>query len=348
MNYKPTIIIGAGLSGLTIASQLDEHDFFILEARDRIGGRVHTVSLGEKTIDMGAAWIHGSVNNPLNPFLKYDEMIPVSDKNPWMHPETSQIQNMCLTEDTWRQIANEIANMKDKTVGEACAEIAGKYNTEMSCFQYMLEVWYGCSISSMPSSFLQNIEYNDSLFGDYAGSHYLFKKGTGSLITSIVEGAKQDLKDKIIFEQVVTYILYDRPGKPIEIRTRDNNVYYCDKLCITVPPGPLKDIKFCPPLSASRKCALSKIKMGSYKKIQLTFDSVFWNNDAAMILTQSSSFTPYILWNNYGRTKGLAMLEAICPANVGWQLSGKSDEIIADAVLEHMHNYYPQMPDPVA
>lgn len=348
MNYKPTIIIGAGLSGLTIASHLEEHDFFILEARDRIGGRVHTVSLGEKTIDMGAAWIHGSVNNPLNPFLNYDEMIPVSDRNPWIHPDTSKIQNMCLTEETWRQIANEIANMKDKTIGEACAKIAGKYNTALLCFQYMLEVWYGSSISSMPTSFLQNIECNDSLFGDYAGSHYLFKKGTGSIITSIVEGSKQDLKDKIIFEQVITDILHDTPGKPIEIRTSNNNIYYCDKLCITVPPGPLKDIKFCPPLSASRKCALSKIKMGSYKKIQLTFDSVFWNNDTAMILTQSSSFTPYILWNNYGFNKGLAILEAICPANVGWQLSGQSDKIIADAVLEHMRGMYPQMPDPVA
>ena len=37
----PVIIIGAGVSGLTVASGLS-NDFLILEARDRIGGRVYT------------------------------------------------------------------------------------------------------------------------------------------------------------------------------------------------------------------------------------------------------------------------------------------------------------------
>ena len=39
------IIIGAGLTGLTLAKNLQEQDksFIILEARDRIGGRIHMV-----------------------------------------------------------------------------------------------------------------------------------------------------------------------------------------------------------------------------------------------------------------------------------------------------------------
>ena len=37
-----TIIIGAGISGLTIASGMKHDNFLILEARDRIGGRVYT------------------------------------------------------------------------------------------------------------------------------------------------------------------------------------------------------------------------------------------------------------------------------------------------------------------
>ena len=31
----------------------------ILEARDRIGGRIHSVTMGENVIDLGASWIHG-------------------------------------------------------------------------------------------------------------------------------------------------------------------------------------------------------------------------------------------------------------------------------------------------
>ena len=68
---EPIIIIGAGVSGLTIASNLSQQDFLILEARNRIGGRVYT---NDKNMDMGAAWIHGSENNPLNKFIDYSNM----------------------------------------------------------------------------------------------------------------------------------------------------------------------------------------------------------------------------------------------------------------------------------
>ena len=377
----PLIIIGAGISGLTVAASL-ECDFLVLEARDRIGGRVWSRDCGSCTLDMGAAWIHGTTNNPLNHYLKYDEMIPVAESNPWIHTGNARILHQGISNEdrqqmiiSWNRTAKEIAEMDCETIVDAIKHVKDSSTSNIQTFLYLLEVWCGTSVSSMPPSFLRNIECDDSLFGDYAGSHCLFKKGTKSLITSIVEGSKQDLDDRILFEQVVTDILYDRDDGCIEIKTRDPNVsYLCEKLVITTPPGPLQDINFVPPLSASRKCALSKVKMGSYKKVQVEFDHVFWDTDAAMILTnknmdvckngyseskndgckndgfgcKTSSFIPHILWNNYACLKGAPILEAVCPANIGWQLTGKSDEEIADAVLEHLRGMYPWMPDPIS
>lgn len=61
-----TIIIGAGISGLACARRLFQHERWrqagrlcVLEARDRIGGRIESVHVRRCRLDTGANWIHG-------------------------------------------------------------------------------------------------------------------------------------------------------------------------------------------------------------------------------------------------------------------------------------------------
>ncbi len=369
-----TIIIGAGISGLTIASGMKHDNFLILEARDRIGGRVYT---NDNYIDMGAAWIHGSDNNPLNKFLDYEKLIPVSENNPWMHSENTNIKYLCnkyninetdrqrLTE-KWNIIASKIGNVKDKTIVEAFLSLWDNDKDEdYFIFLYMIEVWCGGSVKNIPASFLNTTNYKEALFGDYGGSHYLFKNGTKTLVDSIVNSSNNNYYDKIEYNKIVTNINYNNDF--VEVRTNDGCVYICDKLCITVPPGPLKNIIFNPPLKKDRIDSLSKIKFGSYKKIQLEFskDNIFWENEnVPMFFIYNSSVNgcdyylnkcddtketyPYMLWNNYNYSKQKPILEAVCPANIGWKLSGKNDEEIVKIVMANLRNYYPTAPDPLS
>jgi hypothetical protein len=371
---EKTIIIGAGISGLTIASGMKHDNFLILEARDRIGGRVFT---NDKYLDMGAAWIHGSDNNPLNKFLDYEKLIPVSENNPWMHSENTNIKYLCskyninetdrqrLTE-KWNIIASKIGNVKDKTIVEAFLSLWDNDKDEdYFIFLYMIEVWCGGSVKNIPASFLNTTNYKEALFGDYGGSHYLFKNGTKTLVDSIVNSSNNNYYDKIEYNKIVTHINYNKDF--VEVHTNDGCIYVCDKLCITVPPGPLKNIIFNPPLKKDRIDSLSKIKFGSYKKIQLEFskDNIFWENEnVPMFLIYNPSVNgcdyylnkcydtkeiyPYILWNNYNYSKQKPILEAVCPANIGWKLSGKSDEEIVKIVMANLRNYYPTAPDPLS
>ena len=63
-----TVIIGAGVAGVSSACHLlknDYNDFLIFEALERVGGRIFTVEHGDSFLEMGAQYIHGQENNPI-------------------------------------------------------------------------------------------------------------------------------------------------------------------------------------------------------------------------------------------------------------------------------------------
>uniref|UniRef100_A0A8D8I1R7 Peroxisomal N(1)-acetyl-spermine/spermidine oxidase n=2 Tax=Culex pipiens TaxID=7175 RepID=A0A8D8I1R7_CULPI len=65
--YK-VIIIGAGMAGLSSANHLAKNgctDFAILEARNRVGGRIIGIDMGTQKVELGANWIHGVLGNPM-------------------------------------------------------------------------------------------------------------------------------------------------------------------------------------------------------------------------------------------------------------------------------------------
>jgi polyamine oxidase len=54
------VVVGAGIAGLAAASRLRRVgiECLVLEARDRIGGRPHTIDLAGVPVDLGGSWIH--------------------------------------------------------------------------------------------------------------------------------------------------------------------------------------------------------------------------------------------------------------------------------------------------
>ena len=67
MTEIDTIVVGAGIAGLTAARLLQGagQRVVVLEARNRVGGRVWSDRSDGHVTDRGASWIHGITDSPV-------------------------------------------------------------------------------------------------------------------------------------------------------------------------------------------------------------------------------------------------------------------------------------------
>ncbi|RZC34913.1 Amino oxidase and/or NAD binding 8 domain containing protein [Asbolus verrucosus] len=78
------IIIGAGAAGIAAATRLLENginDIIVLEAENRIGGRVHSVEFGGSVVDLGGQWCHGEEGNVVYEMVKDLNLLSPSQNN---------------------------------------------------------------------------------------------------------------------------------------------------------------------------------------------------------------------------------------------------------------------------
>lgn len=79
------IVVGAGMSGLSAARWLHQHDYrvLVLEGRERLGGRIWTYPGLGFPVDLGASWIHESTGNPLTALCQKAGVSTIVDQDRW-------------------------------------------------------------------------------------------------------------------------------------------------------------------------------------------------------------------------------------------------------------------------
>ena len=276
------LVVGAGVSGLAAARELakNDYDVCVLEARDRLGGRVHSdaSSFPGTALDLGAAWIHGRDSNPLSEIARRckAETFHTDDDNIIMYDgsgeEMRHEELEAAEKDFLRMLkkAEKYADKKyvDMSLHQALVESAGERNFRKPLIQYQLASYLEYDFGA-PANQLSAWWYDDDK--EYRGGDVLFPdRGYVQLLEHISQGIRVDKN------VVVESIEYGKRNGVL-IRT-DHGIYKAHFAVCTLPIGVLQagDVPFHPPLPAPKMQALQRLGSGLVNKVILLFDACFW------------------------------------------------------------------------
>jgi len=288
---SPIIIVGAGIAGLSAANYLQAHHMpvLILEARNRIGGRIDTVQYQNATFDLGAAWLHGIKHNPLTKLInqQHIQIIPTyyNDNLPFdvFHSFTFyDDQGQKITKNEMRNVV-QLAKKCDEFITHQKQKNIFSVKEALDRFIYLHHL--PSRVAHLLHFIMINI-YTYEFAGDLqslsadanspylqskvSGKNYLFPQGYAQVLTKLAENIPINLNEK------VRAIRYEKKG--VEVVT-DKTHYQADFVILTVPLGVLKanTIHFKPTLPKAKQMAIKQLQMGIYNKIYLFFDKPFWN-----------------------------------------------------------------------
>jgi len=312
------LVIGAGFAGLAAARALVDagRDVIVLEARDRTGGRAHTVPFGGSVADLGPSWIHGVTNNPMVQLaadagvatfgFDYDNEIGGSEKA-W------------LFFDELTKKALHAANSEARPLSELLPD------TLSTTQEWVLSVEVGGEYGGDPPELaIAALDEGKAMRGGDA----LLQQGYGAITDYLATGLD------IRLEWVVSEIAYGDDG--VTVYSVDGAELRADLAVVTLPVGVLRsaNVEFTPPLPSDKMNALAGLGSGLLDKLWLSFDDVFWDAEVDVI-NWIDPLHPGLwpFWVNGYKSFGVPVLLAFNGGGVARQVADWSDdEVVASAM----------------
>ncbi|XP_065261455.1 spermine oxidase isoform X2 [Emys orbicularis] len=380
------VVIGAGLAGLSATKSLLENGFTdvtILEASDRIGGRVQSVKLENATFELGATWIHGSNGNPVYHLAEDNGLleettdgersigrISLYSKNGVAYHLTNNGQRIPKdVVEEFSDLYNEVYNLTQEffqrgkpvnaesqnSVGVFTRDVVRKRikadpdDSETTRRLKLAMIQQYLKVESCESSSHSMDEVSLSEFGEWTeipGAHHVIPCG---------------------FIKIVEILAHSIPESVIQLRKPVKCIHWNQSVSKEIEPlGVLKkyhESLFHPGLPEEKVMAIQKLGISTTDKIFLEFEEPFWSPECNSIQfvwedeAESESLTyPEELW--YKKICSFDVLYP--PERYGYVLSGwicgeealimekYDDETVAETCTEMLRKFTgnPNIPKP--
>ncbi len=343
------IVVGAGVAGLTAAdaARCAGAEVVVLEARDRIGGRTWTVPLGPGAVDLGGAWVHGPIGNPVAEALAAAGLGARNDG--------AYYSRMALWDDGWVDApgatALGAAVGADWDASEALAlsgsdrfvdgvewfladrGLAGRA-LELARFGLL---WVeGALVTAAPPDRIS-----------LAGVASYSVGGGGNLVPSggyrmLVErlAARLDVR----LGAPVTRVEHGGAGVSVHAGAE---TFEGDHAVVTLPLGVLQDgsVAFDPPLGGGHALALERLAMGHEEKVAMRFPERFWPESVWQI-TDMARDLAFPIWFDFSRHVGAPTLVCLYNPAIAPALAELPAEQRVGPALESLRRMFGSVPDP--
>jgi monoamine oxidase len=349
------IIIGAGMAGLAAARELGRAGLSvcILEARERVGGRVFTVHDPASTvpIELGAEFIHGRAREIWDPLEKAKIKVSEVQGDSW-----------CVSDDRlsscdfFDEVDSILDKMDDSIPDESfSAFLQRRFGEPRTKAQREAQRHATSYVSGFNAAdpelvgvhwLVQGMRAEEKIQGDRA---FRAQNGYTALLNVFKEEVAAfgaDLRTQTIVESVNWR---ERNVKVTAHNYRGSLMLEAPKILVTVPLSVLKAnagqsgaIQFTPPLPAQKLEALDKMEMGKVIRVVLRFRERFWESikpsarsrknlsGMGFLFSQSEWFPTW--WTTMPEKS--PVITAWAPFRSAERLSGQSEHFVTERALQ--------------
>ncbi len=336
-NGKTVVVIGAGISGLAAAKKLKEKGFniIVLEAQDKVGGRLRTNRSLGFAFDEGASWIHGTNGNPItnlaqqagmNTAFTDDESLVCYDISGVLRSDTAFDNAETELQTILSTLKNSgSANQSFETVFNSLHPT--KVNDRL--WKFLLSTYVTFDLGELDK--VSSTLYDEG--EEFTGEERISTNGYDTIPFFLAEGLNIQLNQR------VSKIDYSNSKAKI---THNETITEADYVLVTVPLGVLKSgtIQFVPTLPTAKQTAIQKVGMNCVNKFLLTWNTAFWDNEQYICYTPETRDKFNYFVNVKKFHPSLNGLMTFAYSNYARQTESMTDAQIIDEIMAHLKDIY--------